>query len=309
MTAVLPTRARRRNANTIRQPYRILVGASGEPSSLGALRVAQALARRRSASVHALTVATPFPHRIPTVFNVAPPPLVDDDSRRAALEQLRLQLASVRGTRGWTMRATVGFAADSIVDAAARWPASLVIIGLGHHGFADRLIGSETAVTVAKRSKVPVLAVPPDATQLPMHAVAAIDFSESSIEAAMLAATMLGPNGQLSLIHASVLAMDESRPGSVLDVYTSGAKAKLQEIQERVHRRTKRRVTSVVAGGDIVDRLVQYAADQRCDLIALGAHEAGVLERLLAGSVRTRVLRAVGCAVLVAPPAPRPQEE
>ncbi|HET9426663.1 MAG TPA: universal stress protein [Gemmatimonadaceae bacterium] len=301
MTATRPTRAPRRNANTIRQPYRILVGASGEPSSLGALRVAQALARRRSASVHALSVATPFPHRIPTVFNVAPPALIDEDSRRGALEQLRTQLAAVRGTRGWTMRATVGFAADSIVDAAERWPASLVIIGLGHHGFADRLIGSETAVTVAKRCKVPVLAVPPDATQLPMRAVAAIDFTDESVEAAMLAATMLGPNGQLTLIHASVLAVDEGKPGSLLDVYTSGAKMKLHEIEDRVHRRTKRRVSSVVAGGDIVERLVQYAADERCDLIALGGPEHDMLERLLAGSVRTRVLRAVGCAVLIAP--------
>lgn len=308
MTATRTARAPRRNANTIKRPYRILVGASGEPSSLGALRVAQALARRRSASVHAMNVATPFPHRIPTVFNVAPPALIDDNSRRGALEQLRTQLASVRGTRGWTMRATVGFAADSIVDAAHRWPASLIVVGLGHHGVVDRLIGSETAVTIAKRSKIPVLAVPADATQLPMRAVAAIDFSESSIDAAILAATMLGPNGQLTLLHASVLAMDDGAPGSLVDVYTTGARDKMHEIEQMVRRRTKRRVTSRVTSGDVVDRLVSCAAEEHCDLIALGAHEYPVLERLLAGSVRARVLRAVGCAVLVVPPAQKTEE-
>jgi nucleotide-binding universal stress UspA family protein len=301
MTGIKTVPARRQPAGIQREPYRILIGSAGDASALGALKVGALLARRRSATVHALAVATPFPHKLPSVFNVAPPAILDDDSRRAALEQLREQLMTVRGARNWTMRAATGYAADTILDAARRWPASLIVVGLGSHGLADRLIGSETALTLARKSPAPVLAVPPTATELPKHAVVAIDFSESSIASARLAATMLRPNGRITLIHASALVVPESQPGSLLDLYTTGARDRLAEIRNQIHRRTKRHVDSVLASGGVVEQLLAHAADRESDLIALGSHDAGMLERLLAGSVRARVLRAAGCSVLVTP--------
>jgi nucleotide-binding universal stress UspA family protein len=245
-------------------------------------------------------VTTPFPHTFPTVLNIAPPPLIDDENRHAALEVLRQQLAQVRGTHGWTMRATIGFAADSILSSAARWPADLIVVGLGKHGFADRVIGSETAVKIAMHSSVAVLAVPPDATQLPMHAIAAIDFTEASVAAATLAASLLGPNGLVTLAHAAFLVKDESDPGSLVDVYTAGAREKLEEIRDRIHRRTKRRVDFALRSGTIIESLTEIAAARKADMIALGGHERPLIERLFTGSVRSAVLRSAGCSVLIA---------
>ena len=301
MTSTRPARTGRRPTSTHHEPFRILVGSSGDESALGALHLARALARRKSASVHALAVAAPFPHAIPTAMNVGPPPVLDEDSRRAAIETLRHQLATVRGTGAWTMRGTVGFAADSIVDAADRWPASLIVVGLGKHGLLDRLIGSETAVTIAKGAHVPVLAVPADARQLPERAVVAVDFTDASMEAAMLAAAMLGPNGRLTLMHSSQLGGHDGDPGSLGDVYAAGVRQKLSEAQEHVRRHTKRQVASVVTGADIVDELTRFAAEEHCDLIALGGSDLGHLDRFLAGSTRARVLRAAGCSVLIVP--------
>jgi nucleotide-binding universal stress UspA family protein len=300
MTAIQPVRRTGRSATTKIQPYRILVGSDGTDASLGAIRVAQLLARRKSASVHALSVATPFPHS--SVLTLVPPALIDDENRHTALETLRQQLTTVRGTRGWTMRATAGFPADSIMGAAERWPADLIVVGLGRHGFIDRLIGSETAVKIAMHSNVAVLAVPPDAQQLPMHAVAAIDFTDASVAAAMLAATLLGPNGLLTLTHAAFLVKDESDPGSLVDVYTTGAREKLEAIRERIHRRMKRRVDVALRPGAVVDALTEIALARKADMIALGGHERPLLERLFTGSVRASILRNTGCAVLVARP-------
>ena len=130
MTAPTVSRARGRGREIKTQPFRILVAADGEAASLGAVRLATLLARRRSASVHALIVAVPFPHTLPSIFAVAPPVFVDSESRRASLEALRAQLGGVRGTSGWTMRATTGFPATSINDVAARWPASVVFFNV-----------------------------------------------------------------------------------------------------------------------------------------------------------------------------------
>lgn len=301
MTGIKAGPARRHHAGIRREPYRMLICSAGDPSSLGALKVGAVLARRRSAAVHVLTVATPFPHKLPSVFDVAPPAMLDDDSRRAAIEQLREQLLTVRGARSWTMRAATGFAPETILDAARRWPASLIVLGLGSHGLTDRLIGSETAVALARKSPIPILAVPASATELPRHAVVAIDFSESSIASARLAATMLRPNGRITLIHASALVVPESDPGSMLDLYTTGAKDRLDEIRNQIHRRTKRQVDAVLATGGVVEELLSHATEHESDLIALGSHDAGALERLLTGSIRARVLRAAGCSVLVTP--------
>ena len=298
-----PAIARPRRGRPIKtEPFRILVASSAETTSLGAIRIATLLARRRSASVHALIVAKPFPHAMPSDLRVAPPAVLDEDHRRSALEQLRHQLATVRGTREWAVRAASGFAAESILGAARRWPASLVVIGSGSHGIAQRLLGSDTAMNVVLQTKVPVLAVPPDARDLPTRAVAAVDFSESSIAAAMLAATLLGPNGTLTLVYASSLIAGNGTTGSLTDLYTTGARDRLAEVALDIARRSKRQVDSAVVSGGIVDGLLDYVNEHEIELVALGAHEPSFLERVLVGRVRARVLREATCAVLVVPP-------
>ena len=49
--------------------------------------------------------------------------------------------------------------------------------------------------------------------------------------------------------------------------------------------------------GDLIDL---YRA--RCGLIGLGGHAQGLLDRILLGSIRTKVLRGATCSVLIAPP-------
>ncbi|MEO7085677.1 MAG: universal stress protein [Gemmatimonadaceae bacterium] len=290
-----------RRSRITKQPYRILVASAGDGSSIGAVHVAVTLARRKSASVHVLSVATPFPHVASTGLHVAPPALVDEDNRRGVIDSTRRQLGLVRGTKNWTLRAMVGWPVDCVLDAAARWPASLVIVGIGDHGVLDRLIGTETSLTLARRSTVPILAVPQSTRALPMRGVAAIDFTESSINAARIAATLLGPNGTLTLLHASTLVNQTSTPGSLTDVYTTGATDKLNEIRERVHRDTKRRVECAVVHGEVVDEIIGLVDTEQCDFIALGGHDQSFVDRLLLGSIRSRVLRKSPCPVLIAP--------
>ena len=303
MTAPIAARARRTVRPLRTAPFRILVASAAEPSSLGAIRLATLLARRRSASVHALIVAPPFPHTLPSIAAVAPPAMVDDGNRREAIQRLRNQLAGVRGTSEWTIRATTGFAAASISDAAERWPASLVVMGIGHHGAAARLLGSETAIKVATHTAVPVLAVPADARELPKCAVAAVDFSASSIGAALMAASILGANGRLTLIFASPLILDGPTAASLTDLYTTGARERLGNIASEIRRRSRHPVDVHLASGGLVERLADMVGNEDYDLIAMGAHEPTLVERIFIGHVRARVMRSTACAVLVVPPA------
>jgi len=109
-------------------PLHLLVGATGEESSTGALHVAAAIARRSGASVRVLTVSTPFPHGV-GVADVTTPPMLDEENRRAALSAIKAKLETLPDTNEWNVHALVGWPAEAMVDAAERWPASLVVLG------------------------------------------------------------------------------------------------------------------------------------------------------------------------------------
>lgn len=54
--------------------------------------------------------------------------------------------------------------------------------------------------------------------------------------------------------------------------------------------------------GNPAKAILAYARQHQCDLIALGGHAQGLMDRILLGSVRTEVLRGAKCSVLVVPP-------
>jgi hypothetical protein len=71
----------------------------------------------------------------------------------------------------------------------------LIVMGLGSHGVLARLMHRETTLRVIRNARVPVLAVPSDAVELPRTAVAAIDFTPASEDAARAALDVLGEQG------------------------------------------------------------------------------------------------------------------
>ena len=281
---------------------RILVATAGEPESVGALTIASELARRQNADVLALGVATPFPHTVSTFVSVKPAFATDEENRIRVLEQLRDQVAGLPGADRWLKRAAVGFPADVINLAAEEWTASLIVLGIGRHNRVDRLFRTETAVAVMKRARVPVLAVNARARALPKRACAAIDFSPASIAAAILATKLLAVDGTLTLAHANAFRGVEAKAGDLIDLYRAGARAKLDAAVAEVRRHTRRHVEGVMLEGEPSEAILDHARRRHCDLLSLGGDEHTLMERVLLGSIRTKVLRGAKCSVLIAPP-------
>ena len=57
-----------------------------------------------------------------------------------------------------------------------------------------------------------------------------------------------------------------------------------------------------VKRGDVVDEIVNYAAEEKAGLIIIGTHGTKGLERILLGSVAERVLKSVHCPTLTMNP-------
>jgi nucleotide-binding universal stress UspA family protein len=279
---------------------RLVVATLGDSGSAGALHLASRIAKRDKATVVALGVNSPLPRRAVTALM---PSLLaaDEDGRRDLLASIRERVSDIPGADRWMKRAVVGMPEVTIARTAEESNAALLLLGLSHRGRLDRLFRGETAIAVMRQARVPTLAVPPHVRELPRRAVAAIDFSAASMAAAALAARLLARDGTLTLAHVRAFEGLDAKDGDLVDFYRAGADAKLDEAARTLRRGTRRRIDTVTLGGSPGEAILAYSRRARCDLIALGGDEKGLMDRILLGSVRTTVVRGAKCSVLIAP--------
>src|SRR5262245_37647542 len=109
--------------------------------------------------------------------------------------------------------------------------------------------------------------------------------------------------------HAVALAEVHRASLTVLYVWVPGSSPYgTSEAEERRHWReqleqirpsnTAIPVQHVLLEGDPASEIVRYATDTAMDLIVMGTHGRGGLERLLVGSVTERVMRDAPCSVM-----------
>lgn len=285
---------------------RILLATDGAPQSLGAVRVAAALAERDGCEVEVLTVLEPssayaagYAFAVPVA--VAGPDGIQADELRGAVEA---QLRAVGGAAaGWPVRVELGAPARTVAACAEERGAAAIVLGLGRHAAVDRWLGRETALDVVRLAHVPVLAVPPEAGGLPRSALAATDFSPFSLDAAGRAAELLAPDGELHLAHVGMEAPREPAGGAEwLRTYEAGARERLEQTARGLADARHVRVRPHLLRGEPAAALLSFAERTGAEMLATGSHGYGFFTRLLMGSVSTRLLRGARCTVLVAPP-------
>jgi nucleotide-binding universal stress UspA family protein len=279
----------------------ILFATHGGASADGAARVAALLAERWHASLDVLTVFEAFPTDTTSPLEMGFG--VGSGLRGEEVAGLRDVLQSAVATQ--LRRCHVGNAtapvvrtgpvAQQISDAARAAGAALIVIGLGPHGVIDRALGGETALQLVQVAGTPVLAVPEESQALPRHAMAAIDFTATSVTAARVAAQCLSAGDALDLVH--VWPENPRSPALAGGPRTSP----LRELASQLIVPSGVEVVAVELHGDTVRALLAYVESSGVDLIALGSHGYGWWKRLALGSVASKVLRMAPRAVLVAP--------
>jgi nucleotide-binding universal stress UspA family protein len=211
-----------------------------------------------------------------------------------------------------SFRAPVGDAATAIIDTAVSEAADLIVMGTqGLGGWRKLLLGSTTE-RVLRRTRVPVLVVPPageaDAsateTSTPSTIVAAVDFSDSSVHAATVALD-LGRAWSATVTLAHVVDPVKVPPQWVPLAHESDeqrvavARAQLHELAERICDRG--RCDEVVTLGRPADLIGAIAVDKRAQLIVMGlASERGAFAPR-PGSIAYRVLSSTTVPVLAVP--------
>lgn len=131
------------------------------------------------------------------------------------------------------------------------------------------------------------------------------DFSECAQRAEAEAAALLRETGgELIVLHVAVEAplFNEGffglvEPQRVYEAQRAWAQTAL-DARVAALRREGLAARALIRTGVPAEEIVRAAGDESCDLIVIGTHGRGGLDRFLLGSVTDRVLRTARCPVL-----------
>ena len=271
-----------------------------------ALSAAQVIASHTKAPVVALSVV----EESITAFNEPGYGFVseayDDVRANARLTALKNRVASVAGPdASWETPVRVGATERVIADEARDRQAGLIVMDSGRHNWIARLLVGETTLRTIRWAECPVLAVGSTFDHLPHVAVAAIDFSPSSIAAARESLALLSDHATLYLVHVwrrslsdhpSERARDDEYERSLVPLFERAVRTLAAPAGVTV-------VTMTMLG-EPAGELLAFAAAQGADLIVAGRRGRKFFERLFVGSVTTALVRGAECSVLVTPDPP-----
>lgn len=282
---------------------KLLVATDGSTSAMGALRIASELARQAGAGVEVLTVLNPV-----SAMNVLaihgtlqPYPIgIETEDEMRAVIAIQIEAAGAADL-GWPIALASGSPGWTIAQAAENAEASMILLGLRHHGRLEHLVRNETAISVAQHTQLPVLAVPTSVTHLPRCVLVAIDFEPPVLDALTDIVPLLGKAPTIHLVHVAWgWAVDNSETLEEFDkTYRVGALSRLEYVARRMREDTKLPIEIHVVAGPAEGELLKLANRLCADLIVAGSHHHGFLQRSLIGNVSTGVLRHARCSVML----------
>jgi len=281
----------------------IVVGVDSSPAAAEAVRVGWAIAAQVNVACR-LVHATPEAWTVPTAPHAGAeqPELLNAAVREAARSAVRDSLApEVPAAALDAIEVRTGRAATAICDCAHELRAGMVVLGGKHHTAFGRLLGGSTAHTLVRCLDMPLLITAH--TPLPVRQVlASVDLSDAAgptIEQAERFARLF--DARLHVVHiVEPLPIIPDTP--------------LQFNDEEVYRRSEEHLeryvwprigypetTTSLRRGTAVDAITAEVKDRGAEVVVLGSHGKGWVDRILIGSVTERVLSTLPCSVLVVP--------
>jgi len=323
-------------------PAPILVPLDGSAFAARALPTAAAIARRRGAPLHLLSVHTPLAVALAQPNAPAYDPTFDIAQREAVGAALARTADRLRGELGVeaTTQVRTGDPADAIAEEAERHGAALVVMTThGRGGFVRAWLGS-VADALVRRAGVPVLLVRPEAgsdgavdaaaetsdftgvadpARLDLGGAPRFDHVLVPLDGSRLAeqilepALALGPPGELrvTLLRVapappSALPVEETfvtpLEAEVLGLARADAEAYVAAVAERVRRAGYEVDTVVVSDHDPARAILRESQTRGIDVVALSTNARSGLARLRLGSVADKLVRGGSCPTLVLRP-------
>lgn len=209
-----------------------------------------------------------------------------------------------------------------ILLAADEWRAELIVMGARGSSPIKKLLVGSAVTSIVHGSTVPVLVVRPPPKQAmapgPLRALLAWDGSEASRQAAAVLERFTWPADTSGCVITVVESLSAGAVPQWLEKRARDADSEAMAqawIHEHEAEKQEKRgelarfcqqlpvpfqnSTPIVAEGHAAEQILLAIAAEKADLVVLGTHGKGVLERLLIGSTSEKVLAHAPCSVLL----------
>lgn len=230
------------------------------------------------------------------------------DPARAARERLYQDLAEEDPGIEVALHVEVGAPAPTVLDAAAKSGAGLLVTGVARDETLGRMLLGDTVDRLIRKSPLPVLIVRDRAAAPYQHLVVATDFSDSS-RIALQTAVRFFPKADLTLFHgydvpfAGYLGRAEIE--KQFEGYGTDATDKFLQ-EAGLAPDAMGNVVRLVEHGVPEVLLADFARRTRRHLTVVGTHGGGLIYEALIGSTARKIIDAVpGDVLLVPDPAKR----
>jgi nucleotide-binding universal stress UspA family protein len=255
---------------------------------------------------------------MPTLFGMEPAvnaaTLAPFDREALGRELLKFVGETANATPRPQLLVRSGPAAATVLGYAVENNTDLIVLGThGRTGFERFMLGSVTE-KVVRKATCPVLAVPRSASESPQRPLfgrilCAVDFSPASDRAAQYALSLAQEaKGHVTLLHVVEWLPDASfakYPGFDVDHFRKSlladARARTEALVPEEARAWCEVDTRVVCGKPYQE-ILRIARNDDADLVVLGVHGHGPIDRMLFGSTPQQVVRQAECPVLTIRP-------
>ena len=210
-------------------------------------------------------------------------------------------------------KVVLGEAFDGITRIAKQVAADLIVMGAHRRQILKDIFIGTTVERVIRTGQVPVLMVNSEPADPYTLGLAAVDLSDCSRRALQVARAL----GFLTKMRVVILhAFDAMAKGMM--IYANVDQPKIEEYVSELAQRTRRELgqfletldlqavqhSVLLKEGGAAKTIIDVANEIRPDLVVIGTHGRGGVEKVLLGSVAEEILRRLPRDMLVVPPAP-----
>lgn len=230
--------------------------------------------------------------------------------RAAALHEVRARIeTALSGSVPWEtlhgLEVREGWAPAALDDEARATGAELLVLGAKHHSVLGRWLGGSTVHNVARMMRTPMLVVgaPPAAIRRILVSVDASAAAKPTLEFAQRFADLF--DAELRVLHViePLPILPETPPAVSPNAYDRFLEEECeQKIWPLVTPDAEKVTRRAVADTGIAAEAQAWNAD----VVVVGSHGKGFVERMLVGSVTERLLNQLPAPLLLVVPAGKP---
>ena len=299
---------------------KILLATDGSKDAELAAKAAVDLSKRTGAELHVVHAWRPLPHyAYPSLVPEGYQPPYEEGARKILEAQVgRIEEAGISVAEAHLV---TGRPADAILDLGDQLGAGLIVVGSKGLGPVKRLLVGSVSESIVHHAKCPVLVVRSGAGSWPpVRVVIGEDLSEDAHSAAKLGITLAKlMEAETLLVHTyeGMPPHPETPPQADRELYEAMVEKHLRQVESALEERAAEleqaydvRPQVRIVPGESAQVLAEIAEEgDGPSLLVVGSRGLGTSERIVIGSVSSKVLRAAGGPVLVCRPEHQTEHE